>query len=384
MSNLPQYGDSPIRQGAGLVSVVRAIQGYEQFHVSPSKLSFNDTEHFEETQTITISNNGDKHLTFNLVHGPALSVQGYDTKNASNSTPVEPISFSTNDNSIASITFENQQHIQVAAGESVEIQVTCKPPTAFADDSHAIYGGYIGIETADKSLAASVPYVGMVGNMAQLPILDRSTNGVYPFPSIGNYDGTILKENETGKFTPLLQPTILVRLLTGTPLLDLQVVQEKDDKVIGSIPFDELDQNQNRAWLPRNTRTMTSSSSVFQQYKWDGQYQPTKGNERYVKTGTYRIRVRALHVFGDRENDQDWDEWISPPLYMDMDDDSKEGGLEADIPLPIPTTTTTTAAAQKPSNSFIDAESTSLPLRNEEEDPAVESGDHGFTVSVGL
>ncbi|KAG2223928.1 hypothetical protein INT45_009380 [Circinella minor] len=391
LSNLRQYGDSPIRQGAGLVSVARAIQGYKQFHVSPSKLSFNDTEHFEETQTITINNNGDKDLTFNLVHGPALSVHGYDTKNASNPTPIEPVSFSTKDNSIASISFEKQQQIQVAPGKSVEIQVTCKPPTAFDTDSHAIYGGYIAIETADKSLAASIPYIGMVGNMAQLPILDRSSAGVYPFPSIGNYDGTILKENETGKFTPLLQPTVLVRLLTGTPLLDLQVVQEKGKKVIGSIPFNELDQNQNRAWLPRNTRTITSSSSIFHEYKWDGQIQPIKGDERYVKTGTYRIRVRALHVFGDRENDQDWDEWVSPPLYMDMDGDSnkKKEGLDDDIPLPIPTTTT--AAAQEPSNSFNNhpdathfSEATPSPLKNGEEDSAVESGNQGFTASVGL
>ncbi|KAI9276993.1 peptidase S8/S53 domain-containing protein [Phascolomyces articulosus] len=389
----PQYGDSPIRQGAGLVSVVRAIQGYEQFHVSPSKLSFNDTEHFEETQTLTIHNHGAKDLTFNLVHGPALSVQGYDKNNLSDYTPLEPITFSVQDNSVATISF-NKQHIQVSAGDSVDIQLSLKPPSYFAPNSHAIYGGYIGIETVDKTLSASVPYIGMVGNMSRLPILDRSSAGVYPFPSIGNYDGTILKENETGKFTALLQPTVLVRLLTGTPLLDLQVIKDgdKDKKynVIGTIPFDEMS-HESRAWLPRNTRSITPSSTVFHAYKWDGQYKSGLGEERYVESGTYRIRVRALHVFGDRENVKDWDEWLSPPLYMDMDgkqEKKKDGDLD-NIVIPLPTASTT-AAPQEPSNNFANHPSatqfvettTPPPFANEEQDPTVPSGTEGFTSSV--
>ncbi|KAI9494879.1 peptidase S8/S53 domain-containing protein [Zychaea mexicana] len=387
ISRFPQYGDSPIRQGAGLVSVVRAIQGYEQFHVSPSKLSFNDTEHFVETQTLTIHNHGSKDTTFNLVHGPALTVAGYNVKNTSDYVPLEPISFAVQDKSVATISFEQLQ-VQVPAGDSVEVQLTLKPPSNFNANSHAIYGGYIGVETVNKTTSASVPYIGMVGNMSRLPILDRSSDGVYPFPSVGNPDGTILKNTETGKYKPakFLRPTVLVRLLTGTPLLDLEIVQ--DDEVIGTVPFDELGPL-SRAWLPRNTRSMTSSSTVFHEYQWDGQYQPDKiiSKTQYVETGTYRIRVRALHVFGDRDNDEDWDEWLSPPLYMDMDasdgDDDDNGSL-------LPTASITTSApGEQPSNSFANhpsatdfaATPTPTPFTDEEE-PVVPSGTEGFTVSV--
>jgi hypothetical protein len=37
---------------------------------------------------------------------------------------------------------------------------------------------------------------------------------------------------------------------------------------------------------------------------------------RYVSAGTYRLKLMALKVFGNREYAKDWEEWVSPPLRV--------------------------------------------------------------------
>jgi hypothetical protein len=37
----------------------------------------------------------------------------------------------------------------------------------------------------------------------------------------------------------------------------------------------------------------------------------------FVCPGTYHLKLRALKVFGDRNNIHDWEQWISTPLRVD-------------------------------------------------------------------
>lgn len=317
LSQFSTFGDSPLRQGAGVVNIARAIQGFNTLQVTPSKLSFNDTEHLNATQTLTVYNHGSSDLKVHMIHGPALTVIDYDTKNTSDYTPLEPITFATQNGSMAGMAFSTNELI-VPAGGSAQFQVRVTPPSQNAD-SHPVYGGYIGVETSDKTMSASVPYIGMVGNMSELPILDRSSNGIYPFPSIGNPDGTILQDNETGLYSPGHNPTVLVRLLTGTPFVDLQVIRAADQKLMGSVPYDADDADDTRVWLPRNTRNATSSSTAYHAWVWDGHYVPCgKDTTESVPSDTYYIRVRALRVFSNPSKDSSWDTWTSPPLKMEM------------------------------------------------------------------
>jgi len=39
---------------------------------------------------------------------------------------------------------------------------------------------------------------------------------------------------------------------------------------------------------------------------------PTFSNETFIANGTYRLFLRALRVFGDPENEGDYDTWLSP------------------------------------------------------------------------
>ncbi|RCI04062.1 hypothetical protein CU098_012250, partial [Rhizopus stolonifer] len=327
------YGDSPIRQGAGVVDVAQAIDGLQQFHVSPAKLSFNDTAHFNAKQHITIHNHHSKALTFHIRHDPSLTANGYSITNESY-TPNEPVQLYNGNNSVAKLIF-SKSVVTVPAGKSVQIEFTVKPPTIFKPSWHSIYGGFISVST--QNLKANVPYIGMIGNMSDLPILDRTAGpskiAAFPFPSIGLADGdNTLNGNKTGHFkikrvkgqkTGMGGLYLIARLLTGTPVLQIQILDAKTNKVVGDVP---MTTGTPRKWMLRNTLSITESSTTFTSWYWSGEYVPkdsTLTDKSYkakvVKSGSYRLKLRGLRVFGNPECDKDWDEWISPKLVLDID-----------------------------------------------------------------
>ncbi|EIE87576.1 hypothetical protein RO3G_12287 [Rhizopus delemar RA 99-880] len=264
-----QYGDSPIRQGAGKIDVVQAVHGLDTFHAFPPFLGLNDTAHFKEQQEITFYNH-DKHnsLTLHLHHQPSLTATGYSTKHT-NYTPSEPVGLYKYNNSVSLIQF-SQKSIVIPPGQSTKVTVHIQPPThTFPKTWHAIYGGYIKATTNQADI--SIPYLGMIGNMKDLPILDRintSSNSIgFPFPSIGSpFNNHILGSKETGHFTikhsqnqTIGGPYVVVRLLTGTRLLQIQILNKKN-KVIGDMPLDNLDMP--RVWLMRMLRNQVPMVTI--------------------------------------------------------------------------------------------------------------------------
>lgn len=333
------YGDSPIRQGAGVIDVAQAIKIYNQFHVLPAKLSLNDTRHFEKDQVITVYNqNAEKEATFQIAHVPSLTVTGYTlSDNMTNYTPREPIGLYGQNHSAANVTF-NATRLVIPAGQSLQVRVHIQPPQTFSLESHALYGGYISItdEASPQQHKATIPYFGMVGNMHDLPILDRSSNpspaAQYTFPSIGLANGRdILKPNDVGHFhiqhranaSAIGGPFILARLLTGTKILQFQVISEKNDQVIGDVPIDET-----RYYMMRNTLFPTEYSKAYYTWQWQGNYVPanvtlTGSNQGYepamLTSGTYRLKLRGLRVNGNMDSKLDWDEWTSPKLLLKIE-----------------------------------------------------------------
>ncbi|KAI7871042.1 peptidase S8/S53 domain-containing protein [Spinellus fusiger] len=323
IDRLPNYGESPIRQGAGLIDIVQAIEGYEMLSAFPPKLSFNDTAHYQQ-QTLVLYNHQDTPLQVTLHHAPSLSAIGYSLDEPT--VPLEPVSFAVNDNSVASLSF-SQETVELPANSSVTISIDCTPPS-FAANSHVIYGGSIELEF--NSHRVRVPYIGMVGTMSSLPILQRTPNSQpFPFPSIGNPNGTILGAHLQGHYdiTPgsTNLPFVLARLSTGTAMVQIQVL--KGHRVIGDVPLEDSSSVNSRTWLPRNTLQLTESSTVYHSWRWTGVYLPVPDatvegyndpavEPRLVRPGLYRLRVRALRVFGDRHREEDWDTWTSPQLKL--------------------------------------------------------------------
>ncbi|KAI8997763.1 peptidase S8/S53 domain-containing protein [Pilobolus umbonatus] len=326
------YGDSPIRQGAGTIDVIHTVAGYKKLRVLPSKIALNDTSHFNHKgQELTFYNDDKMNdLKIHISHDPSLTAIGYNLLYTNESAPLEPIGLVPHNGSNALLNI-SETTFTIPAGDVRKIHIHFEPPNnVFRSTKNVFYGGYIVIRDESHTLRASVPYFGMNGDMKSLPILDRffkpSADVPYTFPSIGLYAQQGLLGRDSSEIFKLKDidgqivggPYVLVRILTGTSLLQIQILKHK--KVMGDVPIDE-----SRVWMMRNTLTATEYSSVYYSWNWDGNYVPKdvtlNGNNglyqpKSIKSGEYQLRVRALRVFGNKHKKEDWDEWISPKLVI--------------------------------------------------------------------
>ncbi|CAM0136903.1 unnamed protein product [Umbelopsis sp. WA50703] len=321
--------DSPIRQGSGLVNIAASIGCMKTLSVNPPKLSFNDTEHVERFYSLAITNHQDSQLTVSLKYQNAITVAGFNSTSQAKNIPLEPINFlaTSSPSDYAHIGFLSN-NLTVQPGKTVHVNITISPPTT-KNQMHTLYGGYISLEGGNCT--ATIPYIGMSGNMRGLRILDQS-NGpdtVIPFPSIGNPNNTILQRNETGVYT-LNQtfPSVLARLSTGTAIAQIQV-QDTSNKTVGDVPLqiisDQTSPNP-RAWVVRNVGETSAGGTYFKIWKWDFSYLPVNAtiwghnrhmsSLRFVSPGIYHLKLRVLKVFGSRSSNHDWEEWLSPPLKV--------------------------------------------------------------------
>ncbi|RCI06130.1 hypothetical protein CU098_000826, partial [Rhizopus stolonifer] len=291
------YGDSPIRQGAGVINITQALEGFEILQATPSYLALNDSAHFKQ-QKITFKNHFDKDIILTLSHQPSLTAKGYQ-----NQVALEPVLLGPQ---VATVEFSLNQ-LSIPAGQSAQVSIRLLAPNV----THSLWGGYITART--DRLTLSIPYLGMTGRMKDLTVLDRSG-----YPKIGLADGhSILGLNQTGEFKAPKGPYLLVRLLTGTRFLQIQIKQ--GSRIVGDMPLEGMP----RHWLMRNTLGFTEYSNAYYSWQWTGDYLPrdatfdqTSHDPKRVHPGKYHLVVRALKVFGDMKNKKDWEEWTSPELVM--------------------------------------------------------------------
>ncbi|RUS34525.1 peptidase S8/S53 domain-containing protein [Jimgerdemannia flammicorona] len=292
-----KFIDNPIRQGAGLIQVFDAIKGTA--HVSPAELSFNDTANHVRTKTITITNEGRKEMIFHFDHLPSAAVAGYNVAKFG-FTPVEPGGYNQ---AAANVTF-SEKFVTLKPGKSVKVQVSVFPPKTNPTD-HLIYGGYLVVKPLDVGQKPiHVPYFGMVGNMYDLPIFDKS------YPVIQNTDGSLVNETKvTYSLNGNDYPTVMVRLLTGTTYIELDIVNSANKTVLGSFA--------NGVYVPRNTILNTQGFFQNFSYSWTGYVTPI-GSAKLISVpdGVYHIRVSALKMFGDIKKPKDWVRWLSPRLVI--------------------------------------------------------------------
>ncbi|KAI8086543.1 peptidase S8/S53 domain-containing protein [Halteromyces radiatus] len=286
--------DSPLRQGAGLIQVYDTIQ--QNVHITPGQFSFNDTSSNQyKTQTFTITNHGSKTVSYQISNNVSLSVVPYDLA-TSGYTYIQPINYTT----AAAKLRISKKSIKVAPGKSVKVKVSVIPPHTDVKQ-HIMYGGYVQLKSSNKKngLDLSIPYFGVVGRQKDLPIFDQD----FPYLS-SNSNGTVAYEkNETFVLnrSKKAEAYIITRLLSGTALLQGDVVDVKSHKVIGKAFPDQT-------YLARNTLNPTEQA---QSIPWDGSYYKSGNKPIPVPKGTYEITVRALHIFGNPKKQADFDTWTS-------------------------------------------------------------------------
>lgn len=289
-----------------------AIQ--QPVHVSPGHISFNDTVNIKP-QTLKITNPGKDTITYTIRHQHSLAIAPYNTTEQG-FAPLQPPRYAATP--VQATLYFSAPNITVGPGETKELNLGVKSISASADEEpYPIYGGFIEFSPVNQISVKPirVPYIGIRGSMAKLPIFGEN------FPRLMISNSTKLfesKNNETGEkvkglvldraHRSSLYVTSMFRLLTGTPLIRTEV----------------LDRNMTQIGLFSQEQYLTRSTTsdldfVFTQ-RWNGTMIPN-GTETLsdlisIKPGYYYLQWKALKLLSDPHNPDSWETKISPPIQI--------------------------------------------------------------------
>ncbi|ORY97939.1 peptidase S8/S53 domain-containing protein [Syncephalastrum racemosum] len=293
------HAEHPLKQGAGLVQPYDAIMNGD-IHVSPGYLSFNDTSRSLGSRVLHVHNGGQEPARFELRHLPSKAVTTF--ANDSTFAPSEPAG---REDVQVELMF-TPPRLTLQPGQSADVHVTVidLPAIRF---HYQMYGGYIEL-TRDSGNASRVPYFGVLGEMIKLPLFDTG----FPYLASSNNDTIKYETTDVYNFNTTQtdkQPQIVLRLLSPTAQAVIDVIDTRGaslGQVTGG-PFTYWERNH------------LSGDDYYRTVPWDGKVvadYTTADNPKQVQHGTYRLRVRALKVFGDPNKPDNWEEWSSGPILL--------------------------------------------------------------------
>ncbi len=189
-------------------------------------------------------------------------------------------------------------------GESTAvIKVTFSFPMMLETQRIPVFSGYINIQSSNNE-SFHLPYVGIDCNMKQVIVTDFEIRSPY----ISNSSDTSsipapIGANETFNVTTN-QPQFNWRLVMSSAIVRLDILGSGDQtevvgvNVLGSVPdFPQY-------WVSRTD--LTSPANEYNAV-WNG----TLSTGVQVPAGNYRFLYRALKIFGDENNNSDYENWTS-------------------------------------------------------------------------
>jgi minor extracellular serine protease Vpr len=304
------------RQGAGMLDIDDTIVA--EASVSPGKLSLGESEHGPVTETVTIRNDGDGDVSYDLSHVDAITT-GRDTNNPSFFGGGSDVDFGTSS-------------VTVPAGGSVDLDVTITAP---GGPDLGQYGGYLVMTPDNNGAPLRVPFAGFVGDYQDIVTLTPTVNDLPELAKltacerlIGNdcvMGASYSPERDGATFT--MQdgdiPYFLVHLEHPTRSLDFKIYRANRDGSLGRPIHPRFNTAFSLDYLGRN-----GTANGFFAYAWDGTRQFNAGNNRVgrVPFGDYIIKMTALKALGDPSNPDHVETWLSPVISIDRNRDGRGRG----------------------------------------------------------
>lgn len=287
------------QQGSGLVQAYDAA--YTTSLLSVSSLSFNDTDNILPVQNFTISNTGKTSVIYTLSHVGAAT--GYTLPPNGSIFPA-PFPNELLDD-YATLEFISGTSFTLPAGQRKIVTVKATPPAGLEAERLPVYSGYIAINGSDSS-SLSLPYIGVAGSLHSATVLDPaltylssslnindfpiSANHTFLLPPPGHANDSQYNVNSTD------YPRLFVNLALGSAVVRVDVVPASSDAnttesvglaSIGDLYMTPLE------YQPRGPQSVT----------WDGRL----ATGEYAPAGVYKLAVRALKIFGDRNSADDYE-----------------------------------------------------------------------------
>ncbi|PVF93858.1 subtilisin-like protein [Serendipita vermifera] len=326
-------------QGAGLIDAYKMV--HYQTVVSPGQLLLNDTANFKGEHTVKVTNGSNKKQTYTLSHKPAGTTQSLQP--GSIQMNLYPVPLTAD---VATVTIPST--ITVEAGQTESFDVTFTAPNV-DPSTIPVYSGYIEIAAEDGEVL-SVTYLGTASRLHDATIIDTTD---YFFgekiPATVDSEGNITADEQTYTFVSNnTSPTILYRLVMGSPLLVFDLVSE--NTTAGStISRRDPEQPHKRRYSRSQLDQITSlfrrqdgqDDDTYAQMPVIGELRTFEYNPRHVESadpevgysmfilsnntfanntvipnGRYKILMRALKITGDPTNEADYEVWLSPAMVF--------------------------------------------------------------------
>jgi hypothetical protein len=194
-------------QGSGLFNIYNALNA--GIRVSPSELLLNDTENFDGTQTIAITNTGDSQTTFTLSHVAAGTMITLNPSNNQSYTQTSADNQIPQVSNAATVRF-SQSSVTLKTGHSTYVTVAITPPTGLDSTSYPVYSGWIQITGGASTV--QVPYLGVAANMKNHPVLDGTDYYLgAPLPTILDSQLDVQAYNVSYSYVDTDYPSVIWR-----------------------------------------------------------------------------------------------------------------------------------------------------------------------------
>lgn len=336
------------QQGAGRVDVYRAFQS--KVRISHRSLAFNDTEFYAGPQSFSVSNTGDETVRYMVSHIPAVTVLSL-SRDEEDRYPV-PLSSGNRkpeatEQFLRSLVPEDHADIQFSIsrlvlrpGESETIQVTAQIASLTRPDLAdfcPLYSGYVVLESSNKENGQQdirIPYGGIACKIRSISTISPSRNTTF-------LAAATREDADMASFRSRFAGTQYLRAVPADYVFELAMADDSDPALYASlvlptmqvdlsiytraIRFELLPQHENQedeavALLSADSMFPVGGfgriETVFQH--WTG----LLPNGSWASAGKYRIRVSALRLFGQPENEGDFqDRLTTDPFYIQYSTD---------------------------------------------------------------
>ncbi|KAF9580721.1 hypothetical protein BGW38_002511 [Lunasporangiospora selenospora] len=287
---------SVAKQGAGLINVLSAIEATSS--ISPDHIDLLDSKHLRRKVQITIKNSGKHTETYRLSHIPADALNAYPTGNSF------PIGDPLIEKDYASVSFSHSK-IKIRPGQSTKVTLSFTEPKKGKSNQFPIYSGFVvATPLSKKSIAVHVPYTGVKGDIAKVPIMDKDLGfpGLVLVDNEGNLKEIPSKDyvfDLTNEF-----PAVMDRLGSHTPDLTFRIykansAQTKNTKLSeGDFIGYMLSENMGPGfgWAGRHKNKDMNGNLVYDVWIWGGKVLPKRDptlKPAQLSSGTYRVVVAS-------------------------------------------------------------------------------------------
>lgn len=325
--------ESVARQGSGLINVYKSI--HASTRVTPEQIALHDLSRQSSNNeyTFTIHNNGRMAADYEITHLPATTVQGYNIGDGM--APLQqPIQLDDPETqAIVESIYPTQ--VNIPANEAANVTFHIRAPDT---EAPSVYSGYFKItKENDEDNTLFLPYAGLSTELGNLPVLYVNTS----MPMI------MVDTSGVSSRSPAL---IQLQLIHPSPLLLVTVVDAKNtSESFGVIPggywaflgrnnIHDINDSILMVWAgdiatsPEQAMAEQSTAAVagmtvmqpklFRSTE-NGDYlhmettsQDFSNSGKPLPPGSYKLKVMALHAFGDYENDADYDIWYSDEMHI--------------------------------------------------------------------